>query len=100
MKNLLLNFNKAFESKVRLGVMSVLMVNEFVDFRTLKDLLNLSDGNMASHIKALEELNYISVNKQFIGKKPNTTYMATKDGKKAFHDHLNALEALIKEQQK
>jgi len=98
LKNLLLNFNKAFESKVRLGVMSVLMVNESVDFSTLKELLNLSDGNLASHVKALEELNYISVNKQFIGKKPNTTYMATKEGKTAFHDHLNALEALIKDQ--
>ena len=55
MKHLLTNFNKAFESKVRLGVMSVLMVNEFVDFNTLKELLNLSDGNLASHIKAFNE---------------------------------------------
>jgi predicted transcriptional regulator len=95
-KKLLTDFNKAFESKVRLGIMSVLMVNETVDFNTLKELLNLSDGNLASHIKALEELKYIIVTKQFIGKKPNTTYGASKDGTKAFHAHLKALENLIK----
>jgi predicted transcriptional regulator len=97
-KKLLVDFNKAFESKVRLGIMSVLMVNETVDFNTLKELLNLSDGNLASHIKALEELNYIIVSKQFVGKKPNTTYSASKEGSKAFHTHLKALENLIKGQ--
>ena len=84
MKKLLVNFNKAFESRVRLGIMSVLMVNESVDFNTLKELLNLSDGNLASHIKALEEVQYLTVNKQFIGKKPNTTYSVSKEGRKAF----------------
>ena len=100
MKKLLLNFNKAFESRVRLGVMSVLMVNESVDFSTLKELLNLSDGNLASHIKALEEVNYITVNKQFIGRKPNTTYSASREGKRAFHAHLKELESLIRTQPK
>ena len=98
MKKLLTDFNKAFESKVRLGIMSVLMVNETVDFNTLKELLNLSDGNLASHIKSLEELNYIVVSKQFVGKKPNTTYSASKEGSKAFHAHLKSLENLIKSQ--
>lgn len=78
--------------------MSVLMVNEEADFNTLKELLNLSDGNLASHIKALEELKYIHVNKQFIGRKPNTNYSASKEGKKAFHAHLKSLENLIKSQ--
>jgi DNA-binding HxlR family transcriptional regulator len=78
--------------------MSVLMVNEEADFNTLKELLNLSDGNLASHIKALEELKYIHVNKQFIGRKPNTNYSATKEGKKAFNTHLKSLENLIKGQ--
>lgn len=100
MKKLLVNFNKAFESRVRLGIMSILMVNESVDFNTLKELLNLSDGNLASHIKALEEVNYITVNKRFIGKKPNTTYSASRQGKKAFNAHLKELEALIKSQPK
>lgn len=100
MKKLLINFNKAFESRVRLGIMSVLMVNDTVDFNTLKELLNLSDGNLASHIKALEEVNYISVNKQFIGRKPNTTYSASREGKKAFVAHLKELENLIRNQPK
>lgn len=78
--------------------MSVLMVNESIDFNTLKDLLNLSDGNLASHIKSLEELKYITVSKQFVGKKPNTTYSASKEGTKAFHAHLKALENLLKSQ--
>lgn len=78
--------------------MSVLMVNDEADFNTLKELLNLSDGNLASHIKALEELKYINVNKQFIGRKPNTNYSATKEGRKAFNAHLKSLENLIKSQ--
>jgi DNA-binding MarR family transcriptional regulator len=97
-KKILVDFNKAFESKVRLGIMSVLMVNDEATFNTLKELLNLSDGNLASHIKALEELKYINVNKQFIGRKPNTNYSATKEGKKAFNAHLKSLENLIKGQ--
>lgn len=98
MKTLLVNFNKAFENRARLGIMSVLMVNDSADFNTLKQLLGLSDGNLASHIKALEELKYISVEKQFIERKPNTTYSATKEGKKAFNAHLKSLENLIKRQ--
>jgi DNA-binding MarR family transcriptional regulator len=89
-------FNKTFESKARLGIMSVLMVNESVNFNSLKELLNLTDGNLATHVKALEEAGYLSVQKEFIGRKPNTVYMVTLDGKKAFEDHLSVLEAFIK----
>ena len=88
--------NKAFESRVRLGIMSILLVNESVDFNTLKELLQVTDGNIASHITALEKFNYIEIRKQFIGKKPNTSYAVTSSGKKAFADHLDALEKLIK----
>lgn len=89
-------FNKTFESKARLGIMSVLMVNESVNFNSLKELLNLTDGNLATHVKALEEAGYLTVQKEFIGRKPNTVYMVTTDGKKAFEDHLSVLEAFIK----
>lgn len=75
--------------------MSVLMVNESADFSTLKELLGVTDGNLASHAKALEQENYIEIQKQFIGKKPNTSYRATKDGKQAFVSHIDALEKLI-----
>ena len=94
--NLLQNFNKAFESKARLGIMSVLMVNEGVSFNTLKDLLSLTDGNLATHLRALEEANYISFKKEFIGRKPSTVYSVTEDGKMAFEGHLNELEKFIR----
>lgn len=96
MKQLIGDINKAFESRVRLGIMSILMVNDAVDFVSLKEQLQITDGNLASHLSALEKLGYIKVTKQFIGKKPNTTYHASKSGKKAFSDHLDALERFIK----
>ena len=88
--------NKVFESRIRLGIMSMLMVNERVDFNTMKELLEVTDGNLASHLKALEAAEYIQSIKQFIGKKPNTQYYASPIGRKAFQEHLNALEQLIK----
>lgn len=98
MKLNLEDINKAFESKVRLGIMSILSVNEAVDFVTLKNLLELSDGNLASHTRNLEELGYIKSNKQFIGRKPNTTFSLTPEGREAFKKHINALEAFLKNQ--
>lgn len=95
MKNPILNLNKAFENKVRLGIMAALMVNSKLSFNELKDLLELTDGNLASHLKALEKAEYVVVNKSFIGRKPNTTYKITKSGKAAFESHLKALEELI-----
>ena len=95
MKKLLEHLNKAFESKARLGIMSALMVNDRLDFNALKELLDLTDGNLASHLKALEEGQYVEVQKQFVGRKPNTTYRATDGGRKAFAEHLKALEKLI-----
>ena len=100
MKNLLININKSFENRVRLGVMSILMVNDWVDFNFLKDTLDLTDGNLASHLSALEKAEYIEVRKTFVGKKPNTTYAATEAGRKAFAEHLAALENLIRSQGK
>jgi DNA-binding HxlR family transcriptional regulator len=98
MKDLISNLNKTFESRIRLGIMSVLMVNETYDFNNLKETLNVTDGNLASHLKALEEKGMIVVNKQFIGRKPNTTYSATQTGISDFQQHLKALEDLIKTQ--
>ncbi len=95
MKNPILNLNKAFENKVRLGVMAALMVNSKLSFNELKELMELTDGNLASHLKALEKAEYIQVNKSFIGRKPNTTYRITSSGKTAFELHLKALEELI-----
>ena len=96
MKLNLEDINKAFESKARLGIMSVLLVNESIDFVSLKNLLELTDGNLASHTRNLEELGYIRSYKQFIGRKPNTTFSVTPEGKEAFKKHLNALEKFSK----
>ncbi|MBS1524149.1 MAG: transcriptional regulator [Bacteroidetes bacterium] len=90
--------DKAFENRVRLQIMSVLAANERYDFNSLKDLLNITDGNLASHLKALEKEEYITVHKSFLGRKPNTNYEATEKGKKAFKEHLDALEQLIRQQ--
>ena len=90
--------DKAFENRLRLQIMSVLVANERYDFNSLKDLLGITDGNLASHLKGLEKEEYITVNKSFLGRKPNTTYTATEKGRKAFMEHLDALEKLIKQQ--
>lgn len=95
MKELIAKLNKAFENRVRLGIMSVLLVNNEVDFNALKEMLDVSDGNLASHITALEKAEYVLVEKKFVGKKPNTTYKVTKLGRQAFNEHLNALEKLL-----
>lgn len=88
--------HKAFESRIKLGIMSALAVNDMLDFNALKELLNVTDGNLASHLKALEKEEFIGVEKTFIDRKPNTKYFMTKEGKKAFEGHLKALEKLIK----
>lgn len=90
-------WDKAFESRVRLGIMSVLMVNDAVDFTTMKESLEVSDGNLASHVAALEQCQYLKVVKKFVGRKPNTSYVATSKGRLAFQKHLEALEKLLKD---
>ncbi len=96
--SIITNINKAFDHRIRLGIMSILMVNEYADFNMLKELLGATDGNLASHTKALEKDDYIQVEKQFIGRKPNTRYSASKLGRAAFKKHIDALEKLIKKQ--
>ncbi len=96
MNNPIENLNKVFDSRVRLGIMSTLMVNDEINFNDLKQLIDVTDGNLASHVKALEDGGFIKVKKGFIGKKTNTTYAVTKAGQKAFQQHLAALENMIK----
>lgn len=96
MKNPITGLHKVFESRIRLGVMSILLVNEEVNFNELKEMLEVTDGNLATHLVNLEENGFIKVHKGFIGKKTNTTYAVTKSGEKAFSDHITALENMIK----
>ena len=88
--------NKIFDNRIRMGVMSVLMVNEEMSFNDLKQLMEVTDGNLATHLITLEENGFIKVHKGFIGRKTNTTYSITRAGQKAFSDHIAALEQIIK----
>jgi DNA-binding MarR family transcriptional regulator len=88
--------NKVFDNRVRLGIMSALLVNDSVSYNELKELLQVTDGNLASHLKGLEDSGYIKVQKGFIGRKTNTTYSVTKAGEKAFRLHLDVLEQMIR----
>lgn len=96
MTNPIGQLNKVFDSRIRIGIMSALMVNEDMNFNDLKALIDVTDGNLASHMKNLEENNYVKVQKGFIGRKTNTLYSITKAGEKAFRAHLDALEKIIK----
>tara|TARA_B100001115_G_C15493927_1_gene233508 strand:+ start:105 stop:395 length:291 start_codon:yes stop_codon:yes gene_type:complete len=87
--------NKAFDSRVRIGLMSILIVNNWVSYKEIKNLLDVTDGNLASHIQALEKISFLKIKKQFIGKKPLTTYKVTENGRKAFKEHINGLEKLL-----
>lgn len=96
MKEIISQLNPVFDQRNRLGIMSILVVNDWVSHNTLKELLDLTDGNLASHLKPLESSGFITYQKQFIGRRPNTTYAATPEGKAAFKAHLEALEAMVK----
>ncbi len=91
-------YDKVLENRVRLQIMSVLVANEHYDFNSLKELLQVTDGNLASNLKSLEKEGYISVEKSFVDRKPNTKYSKTHKGQLAFENHLSALENLIKQQ--
>lgn len=90
------NLNKVFESRIRIGIMSALVVTDQVNFNDLKALIDVTDGNLSSHLKTLEDNGFIKVQKGFVGRKTNTTYSVTKAGDKAFREHLQALEQIIK----
>lgn len=100
MKNPFENLDKTLEHRLRLQIVSVLVANESYDFNALKELLSATDGNLATHLKALEKEKYITVSKSFVDRKPNTRYKATERGRSAFKKHLEALEELIKQQKK
>jgi len=97
MKNPFENLDRILEHRVRLQIMSVLMTNDGFDFNSLKEILSTTDGNLATHIKALEKEKYITISKTFIDRKPNTRYKVTEKGKTSFKKHLDAMEAILKQ---
>ncbi len=98
MKNIFQQLNKAFDNKIRLGIMSIISVNSSASYSDLKSMLEVTDGNLASHLKRLEGIGYISVHKSFLGRIPNTEYKITAKGKDSFDQHLKALEEILKQQ--
>lgn len=97
MKNPFDHLDKMLEHRLRLQIMSVLVSNDVFDFNSLKEVLGVTDGNLASHIKALEKEKYLSVTKTFVDRKPNTKYKITERGRTAFKKHVDALEAVVKQ---
>lgn len=100
MKNLFENLDKVLSHSSRLQIMSVLVANDSYDFISLRELLNITDGNLATHIKALEREKYILVNKSFVDRKPSTRYKASEKGRSAFKKHIDALDSLVREQKR
>jgi len=92
-------FNETIHQPVRLRIMAALVTLEQadeVDFTYLRDLLEVTDGNLGAHLRKLEEDGYIAVNKIFVERKPRTFVAATAEGRKAFTEHVAALESILK----
>jgi DNA-binding MarR family transcriptional regulator len=96
MLDLVKQLNKTFENRIKLGIMCHLMVEEKADYMTLKNMFDLTDGNLASHVNSLEREGYVVVKKKFVDKRPNTSYQITAKGRKAFNEHLDAMEKMLK----
>jgi DNA-binding transcriptional ArsR family regulator len=88
--------DEVIHQKARLGIMSTLLALGEADFKLLKETLGLSDGNLSTHLSLLEERGYITVRKEFKGRRPHTTAIPTPAGRAAFAEYLAALERIIK----
>lgn len=100
MKSPFESLDKILEHRVRLQIISVLVVNDSYDFNALKELLGVSDGSLATHMKSLEREKYIGVSKSFVDRKPNTRYKVSERGRNAFKKHLDAMAELVRQQRK
>ena len=91
--------NKTIHQSVRLRVMAALVSlqpGDEVDFSYLRDLLDVTDGNLGAHLRKLEDAGYIQLNKTFVERKPRTFISATSEGRRVFQEHVEALESIIK----
>ena len=91
--------NETIHQPVRLRIMAALVTldsGDEVDFTYLRDLLDVTDGNLGAHLRKLEEAGYIAVNKTFVERKPHTYVAATAAGRKVFREHVAALESILK----
>ena len=91
--------NETIHQPVRLRIMATLVTleqNDEVDFIYLRDLLDVTDGNLGAHLRKLEEAGYITINKTFVERKPRTYVSATAEGRRVFQEHVAALESILK----
>jgi len=95
-EHLAVRLNKTIHQKARLGIMSILLASEEAEFNYLKEKLNLTDGNLSSHLSLLEKEKYIKIRKKFVKKKPKTLCQITEKGRQAFKEYLDNLEEIIR----
>jgi DNA-binding HxlR family transcriptional regulator len=88
--------DRLIHERIRLGIVSALVVNESLSFNELKQLLRTSDGNLSVHARKLEEAQYVKCVKSFAGRVPKTEYRLTAAGRRAFARYLDHMEALIR----
>ena len=93
-------FNELIHQPVRLQIMAALNALEEgaqLDFKTLRDMLQVTDGNLATHLRKLEEAGYLTVTKTFVGRRPRTYVALTPAGRAAFAAHIQALKEILGE---
>jgi len=90
-------FDPLLLSQARLGIITVLMTRRDASFSDLKKLLGLTQGNLGIHLAKLEDAGYVEVKKEFVQKKPRTTARITKRGRKAFLEHVERLERVVRD---
>jgi DNA-binding MarR family transcriptional regulator len=92
-----LQLDRVIHEKGRLGIMSMLAAATELSFTEMRDALNMTDGNLTTHIRTLQESGYISITKSFQNNRPLTTCSLTASGKKAFTNYINLLEQIIQQ---
>jgi DNA-binding MarR family transcriptional regulator len=92
-----LQLDRVIHEKGRLAIMSMLAASPELSFTEMRDTLNMTDGNLTTHIRTLQEAGYVSITKSFQNKRPLTTCSLTAAGKKAFTSYINLLEQIIQQ---
>ncbi len=92
-----LQLDRIIHEKGRLAIMSMLAASPELSFTELRDALGMTDGNLTTHIRTLQEAGYVSVTKSFQNNRPHTTCSVTPAGKKAFAEYINLLEQIIQQ---
>jgi len=90
-----LQLDRVIHEKGRLGIMSLLGGADELAFTDLRNALNMTDGNLTTHIRTLQEAGYVGVTKSFQNNRPLTTCSLTEQGRKAFADYINLLEQIV-----